>query len=63
VREGSWRRNDLVNNCLSSTNPNSLRFPTVPSSSRLSQGHIIHAHLTYGNTGEHTEVKSHKHEA
>jgi hypothetical protein len=27
---------------------------------RLLQGHVIHAHLTYGNTGEHTEVNSHK---
>jgi hypothetical protein len=27
---------------------------------RLSQGHVIHAHLTYGITGEHTEVNSHK---
>jgi len=27
---------------------------------RLLQGHVIHDHLTYGNTGEHTEVNSHK---
>jgi hypothetical protein len=27
---------------------------------RLLQGHVIHAHLTYGNTGEHTEVNPHK---
>jgi hypothetical protein len=27
---------------------------------RLSRGHIIHAYLTYGNPGEHTEVNSHK---
>jgi hypothetical protein len=27
---------------------------------RLSRGHIIHAHLTYGNPGEHIEVNSHK---
>jgi hypothetical protein len=48
------------NNRLSSTNHDSLRFPRVLSSSRVSRGHIIHAHLTYGNPGEHTEVDSHK---
>ena len=33
-----------------------------PSRPRLSQGHILHAHLTSGNTGEHTKVNSHKRE-